>query len=53
MDNLVFHFQMDGCSLFKESEEAEQQQQVEDSKKAELEQKRKEAEQEVLKKIRG
>lgn len=47
MDHLVFHFEMDGCSLHKESEEALQQQQLEDEKKMELERLKKEAAQEA------
>ena len=35
MDHLVFHFQMDGCSLHKDGEDAQQQQQLEDGKKME------------------
>lgn len=48
MDHLAFHFQMDGCSLHKESEEAKHQQQVEEMKKMELDRIRKEAAQEAL-----
>jgi dynein intermediate chain 1 len=48
MDHLAFHFTMDGCSLHKESEEAQQQVQLEDSKKMEAERQRKEAAQEAL-----
>ena len=47
MDHLAFHFTMDGCSLHKESEEAQQQVQLEDSKKMEAERQRKEAAQEA------
>jgi dynein intermediate chain 1, axonemal len=48
MDHLVFHFSMDGCSLHKESEEAELQLQLEGDKKQEMERLRKEAVQEAL-----
>lgn len=48
MDHLIFHFQMDGCSLHKESEDAVQQQQIEDEKKMELDRLKKEAAQEAL-----
>lgn len=48
MDHLAFHFVMDGCSLHKESEEAQQQEQLEDTKKMEAERQRKEAAQEAL-----
>jgi dynein intermediate chain 1 len=48
MDHLVFHMQLDGCSLHKESEEAVQQQQYEDTKKMELDRLKKEAAQEAL-----
>jgi dynein intermediate chain 1 len=48
MDHLAFHFTMDGCSLHKESEEAQQQEQLEDTKKMEAERQRKEAAQEAL-----
>ena len=48
MDHLVFHFEMDGCALHKESEEAEQQAQIEEDKRMELERIRKEAAQEAL-----
>eukprot|EP01038_Epipyxis_sp_PR26KG_P013040 gene13040-17476_t len=44
MDHLAFHLQRDGCSLHKESEEALQQQQLEDAKKMELDRQKKEAE---------
>ena len=47
MDNLVFHFQMDGCALYKESEEAQQQVKLEEDKRIEVERLRKEATQEV------
>jgi dynein intermediate chain 1 len=47
MDHLVFHFEMDGSSLHKESEEAEQQQQGEEEKKMETDRMRKEAAQEA------
>lgn len=48
MDHLVFHFQMDGCSLHKESEDALQQQQLEEEKRMEVERLKKEAAQEAL-----
>jgi dynein intermediate chain 1 len=48
MDHLAFHFSMDGCSLFKTSEEAEQQKQQEETKKMEADRQRKEAAQEAL-----
>lgn len=48
MDHLAFHFVMDGCSLYKDSEEAQQQEQLEDTKKMEAERQRKEAAQEAL-----
>lgn len=48
MDHLAFHFNMDGCSLHKESEEAQQQAQLEDAKKMDAERLRKEAAQEAL-----
>lgn len=48
MDHLVFHLQLDGCSLHKESEEAQQQQQYEETKKMELDRLKKEAQQEAL-----
>ena len=48
MDHLAFHFVMDGCSLHKESEEAQQQEQLEDTKKMEAERQCKEAAQEAL-----
>ncbi|KAJ1434654.1 WD40-repeat-containing domain protein [Ochromonadaceae sp. CCMP2298] len=47
MDHLVFHFQMDGCSLHKESEDALQQQQLEVEKQMEIERLKKEAAQEA------
>ena len=47
MDHLVFHFQMDGCALHKDSEEAKQQQQLEEAKKMEHDRLRKEAAQEA------
>ena len=43
MDHLAFHFQLDGCSLHKESEEAMAQQEFEDNKKIELDRLRREA----------
>ena len=43
MDHLVFHFQLDGCSLHKESEDVVQQQEFEDNKKMEIDRLRKEA----------
>jgi len=48
MDHLVFHFQMDGCSLHKDSEDAKLQEQYEDAKRMELERIRKEVAQEAL-----
>jgi dynein intermediate chain 1 len=48
MDHLVFHFSMDGCSLHKDSEEAVQQKQLEDTKKMDAERQRKEAAQEAI-----
>lgn len=48
MDHLAFHFQMDGCSLHKESEEAIQQMQYEDAKKMDMDRLRKEAAQEAM-----
>lgn len=47
MDHLIFHFQMNGCSLHKESEDALLQQQIEDEKKMELDRLKKEAAQEA------
>ena len=43
MDNLAFHFQLDGCSLHKESEEAIQQCEFEVNKKMEMDRLRREA----------
>lgn len=43
MDHLIFHFQLDGCSLHKESEDVVQQQEFEDNKKMEIDRLRKEA----------
>lgn len=48
MDHLVFHFQMDGCSLHKEGDDALQQQQLEEEKRMEVERLKKEAAQEAL-----
>jgi dynein intermediate chain 1 len=48
MDHLVFHEQLDGCSLHKESEEAQSQQQYEETKKMDLDRLKKEAAQEAL-----
>jgi dynein intermediate chain 1 len=48
MDNLIFHFQMDGCSLHKDSDDAKQQEQQEETKKLENDRLRKEAAQEAL-----
>eukprot|EP01035_Chromulina_nebulosa_P019156 gene19156-24998_t len=48
MDHLAFHFQISGCSLHKESEEASQQLHNEESKKLDVEKLRKEAVQEAL-----
>jgi len=47
MDNLAFHFQMDGCSMHRDGEDAQQQQQFEDNKKMEADRLRKEAAQEA------
>jgi dynein intermediate chain 1 len=47
MDNLAFHFQLEGCVLHNESEEAQKQSQQQESKQAELERQRKEASQEA------
>jgi dynein intermediate chain 1 len=43
MDNLAFHFVLDGCSLHKESEDAQKQQELEESKKMETDRLKKEA----------
>jgi dynein intermediate chain 1, axonemal len=43
MDHLIFHFQLDGCSLHKESEDVVLQQEFEDNKKMEIDRLRKEA----------
>jgi dynein intermediate chain 1 len=48
MDHLVFHFSMDGCSLYKDSEEYEQQIQAQKTKEQELERLMKEAKQEAV-----
>lgn len=48
MDHLCFHFQMDGCSLHKESEDAVQQQQTEEDKRMEVERLKREAAQEAM-----
>jgi dynein intermediate chain 1 len=48
MDHLVFHFEMDGCSLHKDSEDASHQVQLEEAKQMEMERLRKEAAQEAL-----
>lgn len=48
MDHLFFHLQMDGCSFHKESEEAINQKQLEETKKMELDRLKKEAAQEAL-----
>lgn len=48
MDHLIFHFQLDGCSLHKESEDVVQQQEFEDNKKMEIDRLRKEAAQEAF-----
>lgn len=48
MDNLAFHFQIDGCSLFKDSDEAQQQIQYEEAKKMDYDRLRKDAAQEAL-----
>lgn len=47
MDNLAFHFQLEGCVMHNESEEAQKQAQQEEAKKAELDRQRKEASQEA------
>ena len=48
MDHLAFHLQMNGCALHKDSEDAIQQQQHEDTKKMEMDRIKKEAIQEAL-----
>mmetsp|Transcript_18229 Transcript_18229/g.17563 ORF Transcript_18229/g.17563 Transcript_18229/m.17563 type:complete len:673 (+) Transcript_18229:109-2127(+) len=48
MDHLVFHLQLDGCSLHKESEDVVAQQEFEDNKKMEMDRLRKEAAQEAF-----
>lgn len=48
MDHLIFHFQLDGCSLHKESEDVIQQKEFEDNKKMEIDRLRKEAAQEAF-----
>lgn len=48
MDHLAFHFQLDGCSLHKESDEAKHQTVQEQTKQMEIERLRKEAAQEAL-----
>lgn len=48
MDHLIFHFQLDGCSLHKESEDVSQQQEFEENKKMEMDRLRKEAAQEAF-----
>ena len=48
MDHLAFHFNNEGHSLHKDSEEAAKQQQNEESKKSDLERLRKEAAQEAV-----
>jgi hypothetical protein len=48
MDHLIFHFQLDGCSLHKESEDVVQQKEFEDNKKMEIDRLRKEAAQEAF-----
>lgn len=48
MDHLAFHLQMDGCALHKDSEDAIQQQQQEETKKMEMDRIKKEAIQEAL-----
>jgi dynein intermediate chain 1 len=47
MDNLSFHFSLEGCALHKGSDEAERQEQQEETKKLEMERLRKEAQQEA------
>lgn len=48
MDHLAFHLQMDGSALHKDSEDAVQQQQQEETKKMEMDRLKKEALQEAL-----
>lgn len=48
MDHLAFHFQLDGCSLHKDSDEAKHQTIQEQTKQMEMERLRKEAAQEAL-----
>jgi dynein intermediate chain 1 len=48
MDHLSFHLILDGCSLHKESEEADLQQKQEEAKRLELDRLKKEAAQEAL-----
>ena len=52
MDHLIFHFQLDGCSLHRESEDVVQQQEFEANKKMETDRLRKEAAQEAFEVIR-
>jgi dynein intermediate chain 1, axonemal len=47
MDHLAFHLSLDGCCLFKDSEEADQQQKHEEAKRLELDRLKKEAAQEA------
>lgn len=53
MDHLAFHFQLDGCSLHKDSDDLVQQQEFEDNKKMEMERLRKEAALEAFEVIRN
>jgi dynein intermediate chain 1 len=48
MDHLAFHFQLDGCMLFCDSEEAKSQSLAEENKKSEIDKLRKEAQQEAM-----
>lgn len=48
MDHLTFHFQLEGCSLHKDSDDAQQQIHYEESKKLDIDKVRKEAAQEAL-----
>ena len=47
MDHVAFHFQLNGCSLHKDSEDAIQQQQLEETKRMEADRLKKEAVQEA------
>lgn len=48
MDNLAFHFQLDGCALHKESEDAKAQLALEEEKRLEADRIRREAAQEAM-----